>query len=541
MYYDNYLIFSGIEYTPAYCLQQLINTLRYNKEKYDKEYLDRIDRVILLCLQITDDVAKKENYNMESLEHIEVNDIKIPNSNTLKRLKDHLLIDNEIVFKLLDEKDVEEVYSDFQKNDSNKVLTADYHQFLFSPFIKIDDDKALILNISALGTFAIQRVLMMSKEYDLFKELMNDYNEVVWRNVKRSFERLGHRKLDLEQFGLSPLNESFYKDALLSVYNNQIMVVHFICDDGKQLEQESFYGIYPFVECQETITERSKEVFNKLKDSLVDAKDIYQIYIISVLGRRVQIQLSKLAYFDPIRLNPYELNCIAINESKEEAFLLKYIKAKNKLLPGSNYLTTELNPIEIYVNSDYSFYVNDDFNPRKTFLYVAPEDSIECTIRALKKENRHLVDSYNEGCMSEVFFTDPNRNMYTDMNFSELRSRILTKFSNLNLWVYSVEVDNMKVFEMYSFFIDALTYWLYECGKELIEKSSFVVKSYNILLELEGNIDDCYLKKNDIGTWKDYVEIYHTYEGLHIIFQPAAYRLFGKPSSETEYYMIKAV
>ena len=541
MYYDNYLIFSGIEYTPAYCLQQLINTLRFNIGKYNEEYLSRANRVILLCLQITDDVAKKEKYSIESLKHVERNEIKIPDSNTLTRLKTHLMIDNKFINEMLNERDIEMVYSDFKENDLNKALTADYHQFLFNPFIKVDDEKSLILNISALSTFALQRVLMLSKEYDLFEELMNDYNEVVWRNVKRSFERLGHKKLDLDQFTLSPLNETFYKDALLSVYNNQIMVVHFICDDGKQLEQESFYGIYPFAECQDIIAKRSKEVFNKLKDSSVDEKDIYQIYIISVLGRRVQVQLSKVAYHDPIRLNPYELKCIEINEAKEEAFLPKYMKAKSKLLPDPNYLMTELNSIEIYVSSDYSFYVNDDFNPRTMTLYIAPGDSIEYTIKALKKENRHLVDSYKKDYMFEVVFTDSNRNMYTDANISELRSNTLIKFSNLNLWVYSVEVDNMMAFEMYSSFVDALTYWLYECGKELIEKSNFVVNTYNILLELEGNIEDCYLKKNDIGTWEDYVEIYHTYEGLHIIFQPAAFRLFGKRSNEIEYNMIKAV
>lgn len=542
MYYDNYLIFPGIEYTPAYCLQQLINTLRYNMEKYDKEYLARANKIILFCLQVTNDVAQKENYSIELLEHIEVNEIKIPDSNTLRRLKNHLVIDSEKVVALLGEKDDENAYSDFKENDLNKVLTAQYHQFLFSPFIKIDDDKSLILNISALGTFAIQRILMLSKEYDFFRDLMNDYNEVVWRNVKSSFERLGHRKLSLDQFGLSPLNESFYKDTLLSVYNNQIFVVHFICDDGKELKQDNFYGLYSFVEVQDTLNYRLKEVFNKLKDSSVNLKDIYQIYIVNMLGRSIQIQLPKVAYFNPIQLNPYELSCIAINESKEEAFLPKYIKSKNKLLPSFNYaLVSELNSIEIYVNSDYSFYLNDDFNPKTTFLYVVPGDSIEYIIRALKKELRHLVNSYSVGRMSEVFLTDHNRKMYTDMNFSECRSKIFIEFSNLNLWVYSVEVDNFKTFEMYASFVDTLTYWLYECGLELIEKGRFVKKSYNILLELEGNIDDCYLKKDDVGTWNDYVEINRTLKGLHIIFEPAAFRLFAINSSKTEYEMIKTV
>ena len=87
------------------------------------------------------------------------------------------------------------------------------------------------------------------------------------------------------------------------------------------------------------------------------------------------------------------------------------MNAKNKLIKMPQAFG-ELPYIDIYTNCDYSFYINDEFNPKNTMLYLSAGDDIEYIVKALKKEDRHLVESYNSEYIEEVILQDGKRKIY---------------------------------------------------------------------------------------------------------------------------------
>lgn len=97
------------------------------------------------------------------------------------------------------------------------------------------------------------------------------------------------------------------------------------------------------------------------------------------------IGFNRRTFNTPICLNPFELKCISINEREQKFFLTRYMNAKNKLIKMPQAFG-ELPYIDIYTNCDYSFYINDEFNPKNTMLYLSAGDDIEYIVKALKKK-----------------------------------------------------------------------------------------------------------------------------------------------------------
>ena len=65
--------------------------------------------------------------------------------------------------------------------------------------------------------------------------------------------------------------------------------------------------------------------------------------------------------------------------------------------------------------------MGDDINPRKTSLFIAPGDSTQYILRALNREGRKIVDSYDEDRYSEVVLLDVVRKIYFEEDFRNYR------------------------------------------------------------------------------------------------------------------------
>lgn len=56
---DNYTVFNGIDNTPAYNLQMLIDILFNYENDFPKEYNQRIGRLMMLILGLSEEIARK--------------------------------------------------------------------------------------------------------------------------------------------------------------------------------------------------------------------------------------------------------------------------------------------------------------------------------------------------------------------------------------------------------------------------------------------------------------------------------------------------
>jgi len=541
MFYDNYLIFTGINYLPGYCLQMMINTLFLHKNNFDIEFLKTVSKLIRLVLKVSDKAATELGCKLEDVTNLEESNIVIPNSNRLEHITELVTVDNNYIGYLVnDDCIIEELYSDFGQGDIKTALNAEQQKFFVKPFIKAQDNKTIILNISVLSSFVLHKIIWLADKFGYKEELINAYNVSVWKDCRRSLNVLGHKKIKEKNWGIDLLERNDYKEVLLNVYNNQIMIITFICDDGKDYSEDMIFDMYPSDNFGELVEKRKSYFYEKLSQQNVKYEDIFHIIILNSFGRGIMAGMNKKYYYRPLALNPYDLRCIAINEKSDAVFLPRYIRARSKLHSGAPDLFSELNSIEIYVNSQYSFYLNDDFNPKNSNLYTASGDSIDYIIRAVNKEKRHLVESYKDGYFTEVVLNDKARNIFTDLEFDPPRASLLAEFSNVNIWIYSPQIAEIEGLNLYFSIVDAISYWLAEC-KEIIERYNFAFDVIKLQIKLTGNLQEYYYAIEETMNWSDEL-IFETNENnVSITWTPQAFRVLNCKDNSIERQMIQSI
>ena len=288
-----------------------------------------------------------------------------------------------------------------------------------------------------------------------------------------------------------------------------------------------------------TTRERAEYFVENLPQAQWD--NVYQIVIINSFGRTVGSRVTKDELRYAIQLSPFELHCISVNERDRNEFLPRYIDAKKKIkTPLSPMLTCELNNIEIYTSNDYSFYLSDDLDPTSTFVYFEFGDSLDYVIRAVKREDRHLIGSYDGEHLCEIILNDPARNIYfNEKGIGQLPESVV-KFEKVNIWFTTDEVDSVEKLDIYYSIIDAMSYWLAE-AKNIINDMVFTSDCICIHLSLLPPVEQFYSLPSEKAEFKDCVHYNHLGNVINMDWQPLAYQLFGDEQYNAEKAMIESV
>ncbi len=540
MFYGNYNIFTGITYLPAYCLQSMIKTLFLCDNNFSENFKKIAYKLILFILELSNSITTELGYKLKDLKKSEASEIIIPDSRKLEHLAGLVTINNDHIKLLLeDDKLIEEIYSDFGQGEVETSLKANQQKFDASPFIKAGNNKTIVLNISVLASFAIHKIICLSDKFGHKADLINAYNLYVWRDCRKSLDMLGHKRINEKEWGIDLQERNDYKEVLLNVCNNQIMIVTFISDDGKDYSEDSIFGRYPYDKFSVLLDKRLLYFQSKLTLQNLTREDVFHIIIINSFGRGIMANIKNEYFQKTLSLNPFDLRCIAVNEKSDEVFLPRYIRAKGKLR-NTPYLFSELNSIEIYVKNRYSFYINDDFNPKKGMLYIAPGDSIDYIIRAINKENRHLVESFEDNYLKEVVLNDKLRNIYTDIGCDVPRASLMAEFKNVIIWIFSPEITEVEGLNLYFSIVDAISYWLEECI-EIIEYYNFTSSVIKLQIILAGNLHEYYYESDDDFIWNDKVSFEVNENNITLIFTPEAFRLLSCIDNRKEKEMIKSI
>jgi len=246
------------------------------------------------------------------------------------------------------------------------------------------------------------------------------------------------------------------------------------------------------------------------------------------------VKFNDSVSYKAICLNPFELKCISINEREQKFFLTRYIMSKNKLSSLPQFFG-ELPYIDMYTNCNYSFYVDDHFNPQNTRLYLSAGDCIEYIVKAIKKENRQLVQSYENGYMREVILQDEKRNIYTcDMiNNKEVHISLLVKLKNIEVWIYSKAIKNETELNIYYCMIDMISYWIGEC-KEILESIDIKKKHVKIKLDLKGEAKEYFYDINYDGIIENTITIKQCKDEIVLDINPETYHCLSKSREDCE-------
>lgn len=502
MFGENYYIFSGINYIPGYTLQAFLRSILNTEMQFEKSFYQKIKEIIYPIIDYTSQTAKALDLKIESLKHVEVQNVFIPAAEKLDQLKRLVIINESIPSSWIFSGNSSECISDALSNS-----TQSFHSspFLIDPYC----GDIIVLNISLLPAFCIHKILELSVNWGCFNSIIQKYNQLIWTDCKESLRKLGHYKILEEKLGVALLSTDYYKEVVLAVSNDKIMVVQFLCDDGAEFEFKDLFGKYPNSKMGGLVAQRSEYFINKLPN--LTSSDMFFILIISSFGREIGTSVNPVAL--PLLLNPYELHCISINESSQGNFIPRYIQSRRKYKMPTYTGISELNSIELYVSNDFSFYFRDDFNPDTDLLMIASGDSIDYILRAVKKEDRKLVQSSNDDYFAEVVLYDQYRKIYADLNITDNRVRLFVDCGSIGIWIVSDTINSEESFSILKVLCDTIAYWIAECAMSL-QTSSFQwdIVTINVLFNehiydfspVSASVDDwlkslsCYSENNVI-------------------------------------------
>src|SRR5699024_6547558 len=246
MFYGNYSIFAGINNMPGYCLQTMINTLFLRDNSYSTIFLQQAYKIIQLVVSLSDRAVVELKLNLNNMEKKEKRNITITKRKELNHMAKLVTIDNDYLKKIIgNDYSIENLYSDFGENNIETTLNTDQQKFFVKPFLRVDEHKSMVLNISILPSFVIHKIIWLADKYGYKEELISDYNMSAWIDSRRSFKALGHRKIKESEWGIDLLERNDYKEVLLNVCNDQVMILMFICDDGKEYSKDMIFDMYP--------------------------------------------------------------------------------------------------------------------------------------------------------------------------------------------------------------------------------------------------------------------------------------------------------
>ena len=391
---------------------------------------------------------------------------------------------------------------------------------------------------SILVPFLIHKIVDFADKYGEKEKFIQLYNNKVWEKCIKYFDILGNKKINEDSLNIELKKEEIaYKEALITGDNKQVIIAIGIFDDGRNFDKEKIFDYYKNNEIEKKLDKRIKYITNKLKQKIQD-RDIFICLVYNSFGRSMVIGFDKSTSNVPICVNPFELKCISINEREEKFFLTRYICAKNKLIKMPQAFG-ELPYIYLYTKCDYSFYINDEFNPKNTMLYLPAGDNIEYIVKSLKKEDRHLVESYKPEYMEEVILVDEKRKIYISENLdrNNLVVSLFVEMKNIKIWIYSEKVKDGYEFDIYYSMIDTISYWIGECEK-IIEDKKIENKYINIIINITGNSIEYFYNKEYNKSIENTISIKKVNNKISLDISPDTYHCFNIKGNKEEKKLI---
>lgn len=489
MFYGNYRVLNGIDQTPAYNLQQMISSLFVGVNSYPKEFLDEIYILIYTILHISEDIVCSIKDIDNNHEEDERKDIIIPSSEVLNHYSELVVLDGDTFRKyfhynkyLLDLVTIE-FGVEFESDSDNK-------SFYTCPFLYNEElDQYILLNAGLLPTALVYWILTIAKKYGIYEVVMENYNQHIFNECKHYLSNLGHKKILESQMDIELFSCVGYKEYIASVHNNQLMIVMYVYDYGKDYTASTLHS-KGFTVDNETISDRLSYLLSKIEEFGIKKDDVFVTVITNSIGRSLSFGFNINAYsYSPLSVNPFELMCISINEKNTTMFIPRYLMAKSKLNTIDTGLVSELNSIELY-RENHSFYMSDVISAGEVTTIFTLGDSIDYIIRAIKKEDKRCVEGTNNNTFAEVVLEDDIRQIYIEPN-CVYRHEICyyLMFDCFNLWIKAKDIKDGKQLNLYYMLLDMLSYWLSECRFVLNQIKCFK-RTYEIQVVLTDESDN---------------------------------------------------
>jgi len=531
-FYGNKWVFSGINSALAYTLQNFIDILYKKSNHFNQEFLLVVNHIIHLVVEVSTKIVERIQYTNSVFEHHEESTIIIPQTSELNKLSQAIIFDENDFDGIFDDKFRKMVY--YTKRGAEEFeLEYDNCSFYYNPFLRIDSIRFMVLNPTMLVPYAIYNILRISTEYGCRNELVNLYNDKAWYECKQSLRTLDHKLLSSDALSVDLINSDYYKEGLFNVSNDGVLFVRYFCDNALNYNFSNMFAMNTIDVSM--IENRWKEILNL--EGVIKKDRFYQLTIVNSIGRGVLLPFSEESYHKNVTLSPFELYCVSINERNHPNFLMHYMESKQQLYASGIPPIAEINYLTMYVDNEYSFYVNDDIDPRTTFLFAGFGDSVDYLNRALLKYNKQLAEIPDCDYLKEIVLNEQERNIYCATD--KIDFTLMNRFKNMDIWVSAKAPSSVEELNLLRSVLDLITYWFSE-AKEIFEKNTFTVKSILIKNHFTGDLTDYYLAGN-IGNSSISTYLSTRIEGatINVYWTPKAFLCLANKNNNSEKELVK--
>ena len=490
-FYGNKWIFPGINTDVNYNLQMILNTICLQNNDFGDSFKQKVDCLAGFTLDLSTNIANELGYSFDTINHYETQETEIPTKKELDRITNTIKLKYDLLLNYTMKYDFKDsLFSEFKEME---IKTMDFnYEFFSKPFLKHPtEDYFIILDLSILSTFTINRIIEISDMHGIKNKLIESLNNNIFEDCLNSLKSMGHQKIKYEENGIVLINNLDYKEEILNLSNNGILMVRFFCDDGKTFKPFNIDDVYRPNTCK--YANRFRKNTKKLNH--LKKENAYQIVIISTFSR-IMMYSSKTKSENTLVIGPYDLKCLSINESNNKHFIKRFVDAKSKLnsfLP----MVKDIDYINLFTENEYSFYVDDNVDYRSCNLIIGFGDTVDYRNKAILSQKRHLAEFPKSQYLKEVKLVDQARNIYMTASISRSSPNIeyLIEFRNKSIWIISDIINDSKQIDFYNSLIDMISYWLSELH-EYIEKTKLI--SDIVLIRLHSK-QEVYLDYNELN------------------------------------------
>ncbi|MBC1501836.1 hypothetical protein HB943_14640 [Listeria weihenstephanensis] len=458
--FDNYNIIPGINYTPTFNLQAIIDTLFLSENELSQyelmEYAKLLQENLMLSSIIIETI---DEYKIE----IEVDftrDIFIPSQQSLAQKAETLIVSTAISQN-------EKLMIDTKEDIKYEIdpFTQDDHIFLKKPYIMLGE-KILVLDISSIAS-ALAKYVIDDLKIAEKNETLDSINNNIWRKSHRYLGTLGHEKLKEKDLGIELIDDANYKESLLNVANDKFLIVVASLESWSKKTSN-----------HERMNSRIKIIVKKLSENGIAKENIFLLVIPHSFSGEQPIALDLLGIPYVCCLSPNEIKAISINET-QEMFIPRFMRAKKRM--RNAFMSTtygDFNLLCAYTANNYSFYANDDFDYQEVDTFFPLDETGIYIDRANQKEPEKIFHSSIDRTVHNTK-RDNNLGVFIGNLVDESISYFIGDFHGYHIELKTKEIDSLDKFNIFTNLLDCFSYWM----KQYFSKVE-LTKNINIVLEL---------------------------------------------------------
>lgn len=536
IFYKNYDLFMGVNNVSNLDIQSFLYTIKQNADYFSNSNLKKVNTYIEMLLNISTNISSRlEIKNVTKDKHSYDDDIVFPNSNELKILKEFLIQNiNEYLYLKLDEESFNSLFLEHVDGISSDYLDFDNQYYYFHPLLKINDNEFFPLDITIFPLLLMNKICSIISNDENSSILISNYINITKREIAEYYHMMRCYKIDMSKYEIQLIDDTNYTEQIFSNGNDNLIISISPIDNGENYSNDKITSTFNSKIDYESVYDHLKEIVSKLNDIGVPNDKIMIIVIPFSMGRNFVFKVPNIS-IDAICLHKYELRAIAVNETNQNMFLKRYLIAKKriKIMPS---LFSELNLIGIYTEKDYSFYFDDNIDMCETSLHFLGEYSSSYIQKADRKENKHLVPSYDKKYNCEVIKNDDDIYI-VNSHFGDKRLKLCIEKENSIIWIVTDIIEDVNSLGLYKNLIDYITYWLNLYLTKLKSNLSITIK-----LKLNGEISKYFIPQN-MTEMSSSLKISKSYENIDFDFYPSIMTVLNCEDNLNEkelfIYMIK--